>query len=71
MGKKYGVSFSWKRLLGISGMKSKISRKIGVPLTRYGRQRKVGRAMGCSILIFAMLCGLSGMICFVILFISR
>ena len=34
--------FSWKRFLGISALKSKISRKIGVPLTRSGRQRKIG-----------------------------
>jgi hypothetical protein len=38
--------FSWKRLLGISAMKSRISRSIGVPLTRSGRQRKLGRALG-------------------------
>ena len=41
--------FSWKRLLGISAMKSRISRSIGVPLTRSGRQRKLGRALGCLI----------------------
>ena len=34
--------FSWKRLLGISAFKAKISRKIGVPLTKSGRQRKLG-----------------------------
>ena len=34
--------FSWKRLLGISALKSKISRAIGIPLTRSGRQRKIG-----------------------------
>lgn len=49
MGKKFGFSWSWKRASGISGMKNKISRQIGVPLTKQGRQRKVGRAMGCSI----------------------
>ena len=49
MGKKYGFSFSWKRALGISGMKNKISRKIGIPLTKSGRQRKIGRAVGCAI----------------------
>jgi hypothetical protein len=38
--------FSWRRLLGISAFKSKISRAIGVPLTRSGRQRKVGRFLG-------------------------
>jgi hypothetical protein len=34
--------FSWKRLVGISAFKAKVSRKIGVPLTRSGRQRKLG-----------------------------
>ena len=34
--------FSWKRFFGISALKSKISRRIGVPLTRSGRQRKIG-----------------------------
>ncbi|MHB0999063.1 MAG: hypothetical protein ACYC27_07435 [Armatimonadota bacterium] len=42
--------FSWKRLLGISAAKSRISRQIGIPLTRSGRQRKMGRAMGCMTL---------------------
>jgi len=40
--RKYGVSFSWKRATGISGMKNKVSRKIGVPLTKSGRQKKYG-----------------------------
>lgn len=43
MGKKFGVSFSWKRALGISGVKGKIARKIGIPLTRSGLERKLGR----------------------------
>lgn len=34
--------FSWKRFLGISALKAKISRKIGIPLTRSGRERKLG-----------------------------
>lgn len=47
--KKYGFSFSWKRALGISGTKSRISRKIGIPLTRSGRRKKLGRELGCYI----------------------
>lgn len=35
--------FSWKRFAGISGAKSRMSRKIGIPLTRSGRQQKIGR----------------------------
>ncbi|MCF6285329.1 MAG: hypothetical protein L3K26_09085 [Candidatus Hydrogenedentes bacterium] len=49
MGKKYGFSFSWKRAIGISSAKGKLSRKIGIPLTRSGRQRKMGKAVGCCI----------------------
>lgn len=44
--------FSWKRAIGISKAKSRISRTIGIPLTRSGRQRKVGAAIGCSIVPF-------------------
>lgn len=50
MGKKKGipgVSFSWKRATGLSSAKAKLSRQIGIPLTRSGRQRKMGKAMGC------------------------
>jgi len=43
--KKYGFSFSWKRLLGISGLKTKISRKTGIPLTKGGFERKIGRSV--------------------------
>jgi hypothetical protein len=34
--------FSIWRLLGVSAFKSKISRTIGIPLTKSGRQRKLG-----------------------------
>jgi hypothetical protein len=37
--------FSWKKATGISAQKAKISRSTGIPLTRSGRQRKVGRAV--------------------------
>ena len=49
MGRKFGFSFSAKRAIGISAAKSKISRAMGVPLTKSGRQRKIGRATGCCI----------------------
>lgn len=38
-----GLSFSWKRALGISGAKTKLSRKTGIPITRGGLERKVGK----------------------------
>lgn len=51
----YG-GFSWKRLAGISAAKSRISRTIGIPLTRSGRQRKLGKMMGgCVMPIVALL----------------
>jgi hypothetical protein len=34
--------FSWKRFLGISAAKARFSRSIGIPLTKSGRQRKLG-----------------------------
>lgn len=34
--------FSWNRLLGISKIKSDISRTTGIPTTKSGRQRKFG-----------------------------
>lgn len=34
--------FSWKRFVGITRVKQNISRQIGTPLTRSGRQRKLG-----------------------------
>ena len=49
--KKFGFSFSWKRALGLSAMKGKASRKIGIPLTRQGRERKVG---GCLLGLFGL-----------------
>ncbi len=46
MARKFGLSWSWKRASGLSGLKNKISRKIGIPLTKGGRQRKIGRLLG-------------------------
>jgi hypothetical protein len=39
---KFGLSFSWKRLLGISGAKSSIAQNTGIPTTRGGAERKIG-----------------------------
>jgi len=41
-----GLSFSLNRFLGITGLKQKIARKIGIPLTKQGRQTKIGRWLG-------------------------
>jgi hypothetical protein len=44
-----GLSWSWKRATGLSAAKGKVSRALGVPLSRQGRQRKFGKAAGCLI----------------------
>lgn len=51
--------FSWKRFVGITRVKQNISRKTGIPLTKSGRQRKIGKMVtggGCllptAIIIF-------------------
>lgn len=41
--KKYGFSFSWKRAIGLTAMKQNIARKSGIPTTKNGIQRKVGK----------------------------
>jgi hypothetical protein len=49
-----GLSFSWKRALGVSQAQARLSRKIGFPLSRSGRQRKVGRSVGCCWILMAV-----------------
>ena len=41
-----GLTFSWKRALGITKVKRKISKTTGIPLTKQGRRNKVGKIMG-------------------------
>ncbi len=45
MSKIPGLSFSWKRAIGITGAKQKIARKTGVPTSKQGIERKVGKAI--------------------------
>jgi len=52
--KKFGASWSWKRASGLSSAKAKLSRQIGIPLTRAGRQRKLGKMVGCCIPLFVL-----------------
>lgn len=42
--------FSWKKFLGLSTAKKSISRKIHIPLTKNGRQRKAGAGSLIAIL---------------------
>lgn len=37
-----GLSYSWKRAVGITGMKQRIARRTGIPTTKGGVQRKIG-----------------------------
>ena len=37
-----GLSFSLKRALGISGLKTKVANKMDIPTTRQGLERKIG-----------------------------
>ena len=41
-----GLSFSWKRALGITSAKRKIAKATGIPTTKQGRRVKVGRLFG-------------------------
>ena len=41
-----GLSFSWKRALGLTSAKRKIAKATGIPTTKQGRRAKVGRLFG-------------------------
>lgn len=47
MGKIYtripGLSFSWKRAFGITQAKQKIARQTGIPTSKAGIERKIGK----------------------------
>ena len=40
-----GLSFSWKRALGITQAKQQISRKTGIPMTKSGMEKKIGNML--------------------------
>lgn len=40
-----GLSFSWKRALGITRAKQQFARETGIPTSRNGLERKVGSAI--------------------------
>ena len=37
--------FSWKRFLGVTAAKRRVSRATGIPWTKSGRERKLGAAI--------------------------
>jgi len=40
-----GLSFSWKRALGITQAKQKIARETGIPTSKAGLERKIGNVI--------------------------
>lgn len=44
-----GLSFSWKRALGVTQAKQQFARKTGIPTTKVGLERKIGNAIIKSI----------------------
>ena len=40
-----GVTFSWKRLLGLDQIKRNIAKQTGIPMTKAGVERKIGSAV--------------------------
>ncbi|MCH5223729.1 MAG: hypothetical protein J1E82_06780 [Muribaculaceae bacterium] len=44
-----GLSFSWKRALGVTQVKQQIARKTGIPTSKAGLERKVGKMIIKSI----------------------
>lgn len=40
-----GLSFSWKRAIGITQLKQKIARETGIPTSKAGVERKIGNAI--------------------------
>jgi len=45
-----GVSFSWRRALGITGAKQSFAKRTGIPTTKQGLQRKIGASVLDTIL---------------------
>ncbi len=41
-----GLSFSWKRALGVTSAKRKIAKATVIPTTKSGRRNKLGRMLG-------------------------
>ena len=44
-----GVTFSWKRALGITQAKQQFARKTGIPTSKAGLERKIGSIIVKSI----------------------
>lgn len=40
-----GLTFSWKRAIGLTQAKQKIARATGIPMSKQGLERKIGNAI--------------------------
>lgn len=40
-----GVTFSWSRALGVDQAKRQVARQTGIPTTKAGLERKIGRTL--------------------------
>lgn len=40
-----GLTFSWKRALGVTQARQQLARKTGIPTTKTGLERKVGNVI--------------------------
>ena len=40
-----GLSFSWKRALGITKIKQKIAKETGIPTSKQGLEHKIGKTL--------------------------
>lgn len=50
-----GLSFSLPRATGLSAAKRKLAKGTEVPLSRPGRQRKAGGAIGCAVVLIPVI----------------
>lgn len=41
-----GLSFSFKKAVGVTSAKRKVAKATGIPTTKSGRRRKVGKLLG-------------------------
>ena len=44
-----GVTFSWKRAIGLTKARQQLARKTGIPTTKNGIERKVGNMIVSAI----------------------
>lgn len=44
-----GISFSWKRALGVTQVKQQFAKKTGIPTSKAGIERKIGNIIISSI----------------------